>query len=136
MTGVSRVWQTSKRSLHTFRCALSSFNGALIPLTPASIRAHLASCGLTSASVCSDALQQDDALSGWFSVYETVLFAAEMKLPRSLSKEEKLQRVEEVGGSPVIVFELLRNVSFAASAAAAAACIASPDDGVGMALEE
>lgn len=30
------------------------------------------------------------------SVAETVLFAAEMKLPRSLSRELKLQRVEEV----------------------------------------
>ena len=41
------------------------------------------------------AAQQDDALYSWATVGETLAFAAEMKLPRSTSAEERRERVEE-----------------------------------------
>ena len=41
-------------------------------------------------------IQQDDALMGWATVAETLAFAAEMKLPRTMAAAEKAARVEEV----------------------------------------
>jgi len=49
-------------------------------------------------------VQQDDALLGWATVAETLAFAAEMKLPTSMSKAQKVARCEEVLKDMGLVF--------------------------------
>ncbi|KAK0214526.1 P-loop containing nucleoside triphosphate hydrolase protein [Armillaria fumosa] len=48
------------------------------------------------STLCSYVTQDDSALLPYLTVHETLQFAAALRLPRSMSKEERQQRVDEV----------------------------------------
>ncbi|KAK0502129.1 P-loop containing nucleoside triphosphate hydrolase protein [Armillaria luteobubalina] len=48
------------------------------------------------STLCSYVTQDDSALLPYLTVYETLQFAAALRLPRTMSKEERRQRVDEV----------------------------------------
>eukprot|EP00122_Pirum_gemmata_P018603 Pgem_evm1s17427 len=51
---------------------------------------------LSTLKSCSGYVMQDDLMNGMLTVFETLYFAAELRLPHSVSKEDKIKRVNEV----------------------------------------
>ena len=88
------IWKRQNLASERARGAIPLVKGAKQPPLRGSIRFE--DKEVSDMSKISSYVMQEDALFGFSTVKETLMFAAELRLPASLSYEEKEQKVENV----------------------------------------